>query len=79
MREGLIERVQRIMNGDYSSDEEMKCLVREFESSVLYAGASNLIFWPADEFDHEPTAAQVVDRALSCRPIDSDGIHGTAA
>ena len=48
--------------GDYSSDEEMKCLVREFESSVLYPGASNLIFWPADEFDHdflEPAQVQL--------------------
>ena len=58
------------MDGDYSSEEEVDSLVAESEAAVLYPGASSLVFWPSDEFDHEPTAEQVVDRALSYRPIE---------
>jgi hypothetical protein len=69
-RERLIRLVQRIMDGDYSADEEVDSLVAEFEAAVLHPGASSLIFWPTDEFDHDPSAAEVVDRALSYRPIE---------
>lgn len=69
-RERLIVLVQRIMDGDHSNEGELDNLVAEFEAAVLYPRASSLIFWPSDEFDHEPTAAQVVDRALSYRPIE---------
>jgi len=69
-RDQLIRLVQLIKDGDYSSDEEVDNLVAEFEAAVPYPGASSLIFWPSDEFDREPTAAQVVDLALSYRPID---------
>jgi hypothetical protein len=58
------------MDGDYASDEEIDGLVAEFEAAVAYPDASSLIFWPSDEFDHEPTAAQVVDKALTYRPIE---------
>lgn len=69
-RERLIGLVQRIMDGDYSDGEEVDCLVAEFAAAVLHPDASSLIFWPSDGFDREPTAAQVVDRALSYRPIE---------
>lgn len=69
-RERLIGLVQRIMDGDYSSEEEVHKLVSEFEAAVLHPGASDLIFWPSDEFDHDPTAVEVVDRALSYRAIE---------
>lgn len=58
------------MVGDYSTDHEVQSLVAEFEARRSGPGASGLIFWPSDEFDHEPAAAQVVDGALSCWPID---------
>ena len=69
-RERLIGIVQRIMGGDYSSDDEVRSLVAEFEAAVPAPGASGLIFWASDEFDDEPTVAQVVDRALSYWPIE---------
>lgn len=59
-----------MMDGDYAGDQEIDSLVAEFEAAVPYPGASSLIFWPSDEFNHEPTAAQVVDKALSYRPIE---------
>lgn len=58
------------MDGDYSSDEEVDSLVAEFQRGVLDPAATELIFWSTDHFDHEPTAAEVVDRALSYRPIE---------
>jgi hypothetical protein len=69
-RERLISLVQRIMDGEFASDAEVDALVAEFERAVVYPGASSLIFWPGDEFDREPTAAEVVDRALSYRTIE---------
>ena len=69
-RERLIGIVERIMEGDYSSDDEVQSLVAEFEAAVPAPGASSLIFWTSDEFADEPTAAQVVDRTLSYRPIE---------
>lgn len=58
------------MDGDYSSGEEADSLVDAFQRSVLDPAAIGLIFWSSDYFDHEPTAAEIVDRALSYRPIE---------
>jgi hypothetical protein len=69
-RERLAGLVQRIMDGDYSTGEEAERLVAEFQAGVLRPGASGLIFYWRDEFDHEPTAAEVVERALAYRPIE---------
>jgi len=66
----LIAIVQRLMDGDYSSDEEVDRLIAEFEADVLDPNAGDLIFWSNKHFDHEPTAAEIVDRALSYRPIE---------
>lgn len=69
-RQRLIEVVDRLINGIYSSDEEVDRLVAEFEAGVLDPNATGLIFWWSEHFDHEPTAAEVVDRALDYRPFD---------
>jgi hypothetical protein len=58
------------MAGDCSSDEEVEGLVAEFQAGVLDPHATNLIFWWDRRLDHEPTAAEVVDLPLSCRPIE---------
>lgn len=62
--------VQRIMDGNYGTDDEVERLVAESEAGVLRPGASDLIFYWQDEFDHEPTAAEVVERGLAYRPIE---------
>lgn len=69
-RERLIEVVQRLMDGSYASDEEVDSLVAEFKAGVLDPAATDLIFWSSNHFDHEPTAAEVVERALSYRPFE---------
>jgi hypothetical protein len=69
-RERLIAIVQRLMDGDYSSEEEVDRLIVELEAEVLDPNAADLIFWSNKHFDHEPTAAEIVDRALSYRPIE---------
>ena len=69
-RQRLIAIVQRILDGDYSSDEEVESLVAALQGGVLDPAATDLIFWPSKCFDHEPTAAEIVDRARSYRPIE---------
>ena len=68
--ERLTGLVQRIMDGDYETDDEVAGLVDEFQAGVLRPGASDLIFYWQNDFDHEPTAAEVVERALAYRPIE---------
>ena len=58
------------MKGDYASADEVERLVAEFQAGVLRPGASDLIFYWQDEFDREPTPAEVVERALAYRPIE---------
>jgi hypothetical protein len=69
-RERLRVLVQRILDGGFTTDEQLVRLVAEFEAKVLYPGASGLIFYWQDAFDQEPTAAEIVDRALNYRPIE---------
>ena len=69
-RQRLIALVQRILDGDCSSDEEVDSLVAAFQGGVPDPAAMDLTFWPSNRFDHEPTAAEIVDRALSHRPIE---------
>lgn len=40
------------------------------QPATLWDSASDLIFYWQDEFDHEPMASEVVDRALACRAIE---------
>lgn len=69
-RERLTGLVQRIMDGAYGTDDEVERQVAEFQAGVLRPTVSDLIFYWQDEFDHEPTAAEVVERALAYRPIE---------
>jgi Colicin immunity protein / pyocin immunity protein len=69
-RDRLIHVVQRLMDGHYSGEEEVDSLVAEFQHGVLDPAATDLIFRSSSHFDHEPAAAEVVDRALRYRPIE---------
>ncbi|MET9318018.1 bacteriocin immunity protein [Kribbella sp. NPDC003505] len=53
-RAELIRIVGRIMTGDYAGEEEADRLVAEFRAAVPHPRAADLIFWPNDEFDHDP-------------------------
>lgn len=69
-RATLIELVRRIVSGNYASEAEVDRLVGAFEAAVPHPRAAGLIFFWDDEFDEEPTPEQIVDRALSYRPIE---------
>ena len=69
-RSELIGLVRRIMNDVAPSEEEADRLIALFEESVPHPRASGLIFYPEEEFGREPTPEEVVDRALSYRPIE---------
>ena len=68
-RDDLIALVRRIMAAEGDSQEEADRLVDHFLASVPHPEADGLIFYPDQYFDHEPTPEEIVDRALSYRPI----------
>lgn len=69
-RDQLVLLVDRIMTGYYRSEEAADRAVAEFEENVPHPGASGLIFYPMQTFDHEPTAEEIVDAALAYKPIE---------
>lgn len=69
-RDQLVALVERLMSGDYTSDEEVDGDAAEFEASVPRPGALGLIYYWEDEFDHEPTVEEVVDRAMNYRSME---------
>lgn len=68
-RDELIGPVRLIMSAEGNTQEEADRLVEIFVANVPHPAADDLIFYPDEEFGHEPTAEEVVDRALSYRPI----------
>ena len=69
-RDRLLELAQKLVAGEYRSDEELDRDMAEFVAGVPHPRASDLIFYWETEFDHEPTPEQIVERALNYRPID---------
>jgi hypothetical protein len=70
-RAELIELVRRLMSSDvyYPIEEAQDRAVAELKARVPHPAPEGLIFHPDSEFDHEPTPEEIVDRALSYRPI----------
>lgn len=66
-RASLVELVAQLMGGDFETEGDVNRAAASFEASVPRPGASDLIFYWQDEFDHEPTPEEVVDRALAYR------------
>lgn len=69
-RDELVQVVQRLIDGDFDSERETDVAVSFFSSSVPHPRAMGLIYYWVDEFDHAPSAEEVVDRALAYRPIE---------
>lgn len=65
LRAKLIERVRRIVDGEYGSDAQVEHLLRRLERHLLDPQLTAYIFWP----DRRMTPAEIVDRALAYRPI----------
>ncbi|MFD3336672.1 bacteriocin immunity protein [Streptomyces sp. NPDC058700] len=62
----LIRLVEKIMEGA-ESEEDQDALIETLKRNVSHPRVLDLIFHPEDD---EPTAEQVVDSALSYRPIE---------
>ncbi|MGW3346825.1 hypothetical protein ACWDA3_26235 [Nonomuraea rubra] len=67
-RAEAISLVQRIMDGEYGDERELDGWLEKMGRSLVCPSeyVSDLIFWPGGT---ELTAEQVVDQALSYRPI----------
>jgi len=65
-RAELIAIVRRIMDAD-GTESEIDALIATLESNVPHPSVSDLIFWPPS--GDEPTAEQIVDAAMTYRPI----------
>lgn len=66
----LIALVTRIRSGSIEPTEDEDRAVAEFVSRSRHPRAADLIFYPDGEFDHVPTAEEIVDRALSYRAVE---------
>ncbi|MGQ4389578.1 bacteriocin immunity protein [Streptomyces sp. SAS_270] len=64
-RAELIQMVQQLIDATLPEDEE-DALVEELKKSVLHPRVTDLIYYS----DPELTAEEVVDQALSYRPIE---------
>lgn len=66
----LIELVEQIRSGSLKSQEEEDRAIAEFVSRVPVPRATDLIFHHDLEFDHVPSASEIVDRALTYRALE---------
>jgi len=68
-REPLIELVRRLIAGAYGSDAELDRDVAVFAAAVPHPRAVDLIYQWRGEFEREPSAEEIVDKALAYRPV----------
>jgi hypothetical protein len=69
-RAELVNLVTYLMSAQ-GTEEEQSAALKELEARVLHPRVSALIYWPNHEgFDRELTPEEVVDVALSYKPIE---------
>lgn len=66
----LVALVRRLIDADYATDAELDRDAADFEASVPHPRALGLIYFWEEEFDHEPTPDEIVDRAMRYRGIE---------
>ncbi len=64
-KEELIGLVEKIMNAEYSSEEEGEAWIKMLEENVADPNVTNLIFYPEEEM----TAEEIVNKALAYKSI----------
>lgn len=67
-REDLLKLVERLLGGEGTELEQDEWLM-ELEASVPHPRVSEMMTFPDEFFDHSPTAEEILDEALSYRPI----------
>ena len=66
----LVELVRKIINVE-GTEKEVDLWIDEFKKSVPHPMASDLIFWPQNYgLGLGPTPEEIVEKALSYKPID---------
>lgn len=67
-RAEAVALVQRIMDADYGSDDEVDSWLDRLDGALTCPSGHvrDLIFWPPQR---EFSADEVVDQALACRPV----------
>lgn len=69
-RDDLIGLVERLLVGDFESEDQEDSALAEFVSKVPHPRATDLIYHWTEEFEAEPSAEDVVDRALNYRSLE---------
>lgn len=69
-RAEIVALAQKLIDGNYQSDADVDNDMAKFAAAVPHPRPAGLIYYWEEEFDHEPTAEEVVERALSYRPIE---------
>ncbi len=69
-RAALIALVERLIANDFADEDAHDRALADLAARVPHPEVSGLIHWWQDHFDHEPTATEVVDRALAHRAIE---------
>jgi hypothetical protein len=68
-RERLVGLVETLLSGGPLSEAEQDAVLEDLRASTLHPRVTDLIYYWQDDFDHEPTAEEIVDRALAHRPF----------
>lgn len=69
-RDRLVALVSRIMSGVHENENDLEREMAEFSAAIPHPRPVALIYYWWEEFDHEPSPDEVVDRALSYRVIE---------
>ncbi len=69
-RAALTALAARLLAGDYTDSDDLDHDSERLRSGVPHPDVLGLIFYSHRYFDHEPTADEVVERALDYRAIE---------
>ncbi len=67
--EDLVVLVERILQIAFETEDDHTAAVLELQTLVADPDISGYIYYSHLHFDHEPNAAEIVQRALDYRPI----------
>lgn len=65
-REEALHLVRRLMAADFSDEAEVSEAVAKLERGLACPRISDYVYW---DFDPEPTAEKIIDRALAYEPF----------
>jgi hypothetical protein len=69
-RQDLIALVQHILDRPEASDQQLDVWLDQLKRHLPHPAPSDLIFWPSrNGLGKDPTAEEIVDKALSYKPI----------